>query len=300
MDENQRRDRIVSYLRIKPLNHGQIYTFQIAIPPSENIDISSEKRESIKESLTQQGTNLIPLVVRRTQAYSEEEEYELVYGANWCLVAKELDVEKLWVWVFDLTDEEAATVKLEMQQLLGIEESQPSQVVVETKQKEPELIQPISQEPNELVKQVATLTQMMKESQQSSERNTAKIIQEFNKLSQQVIALSQEVDQIQKSENQEKLSNAVIEQITATVKQVIQGTIPLILKNLSDSSEINTIKSVNRETNPKPPATKKDYNEMTVTQLKSEVKKRNLKVRSQPKKQDLITALENSDNKNTQ
>ncbi|NJR16812.1 MAG: hypothetical protein HC785_14620 [Calothrix sp. CSU_2_0] len=35
MDEKQRRDRIVNYLRIKPVNHGQVYTFQIAIPESE-------------------------------------------------------------------------------------------------------------------------------------------------------------------------------------------------------------------------------------------------------------------------
>jgi hypothetical protein len=297
MDENQRRDRIVSYLRIKPLNHGQIYTFQIAIPPSENIDISSEKRESIKESLTQQGTNLIPLIVRRTQAYSEEEEYELVYGVDWCLVAKELDVEKLWVWVFDLTDEEAAMLKVEMQQLLGIEKPEASQALVESNKQEPELIQPIYQEPDELVKQVAMLAQIVKESQKSSEKNTTQIIQEFNKSSQQVIELSQKIEQIQASDNQQKLSNAVIEQITATVKQVIQESIPIILKDLVGKE---TIKPASDKTTPKPSPNKTDYNGMTVTQLKSEVKKRSLKVRSQPKKQDLITALENSDHKNPQ
>jgi hypothetical protein len=283
MDENQRRDRIVSYLRIKPLNHGQIYTFQIAIPPSENIDISSEKRESIKESLTQQGTNLIPLIVRRTQAYGEEEEYELVYGADWCLVAKELDIEKLWVWVFDLNDEEAATVKVEMQQLLGTEEPKPSQVEVE--KQEPELIQPISPEPNELVK----LTQMMKESQQLSERNTTQIIQEFNKLSQQVIGLSQKVVQIQVNDNQQQLSNAVIEKITATVKQVMQETIPIILKD--------SIHPLIDKTPPEPP-NKKDYNRMTDKELKLEAKNEKIKGYTKMDREGLISALQKHSNKN--
>jgi len=119
MDAAERRDRIVEYLRIKPISHGQVYTFQIAIPKSEDLEISSQRRENLKRSLTQQGSNLIPLIVRRTEAYSEEEEYEVVDGADWCLVAKELDIEKLWVWVFDMTDEQAAAAKEEMQQLLG-------------------------------------------------------------------------------------------------------------------------------------------------------------------------------------
>ncbi|MFK0731575.1 MAG: ParB N-terminal domain-containing protein, partial [Gloeotrichia echinulata HAB0833] len=123
MNAAERRDRIVEYLRIKPISHGQIYTFQIAIPESEVVELPFEKREQLKMSLTQQGTNLIPLIVRRTEAYSEEEEYEVVYGADWCLVAKELDIEKLWVWVFNLTDEQAAAAKQEMQQLLGYSEA---------------------------------------------------------------------------------------------------------------------------------------------------------------------------------
>ena len=123
MKEAERRDRIVEYLRIKPISHGQVYTFQIAIPESEVVEIPFERRENLQTSLTQQDSNLIPLIVRRTEAYSEEEEYEVVYGADWCVVAKELDIEKLWVWVFDMTDEQAAAAKEEMQQLLGSSDS---------------------------------------------------------------------------------------------------------------------------------------------------------------------------------
>ena len=199
MDEKQRRDRIVNYLRIKPVNHGQIYTFQIAIPPSENTDIPFERHEYLKISLSQQGTNLIPLLVRRTKAYTEEEEYELVYGADWCLVAKELDIEKLWVWVFDMTDEEAATAKEEMRQLLEIG-NESTQVVTETNTREPELIQPIIQQLNKLFQQVATL-------------------------SSKIDLVSTSVKQLQTTQNSPHLTDEVIKQIITIVKQLMEETI---------------------------------------------------------------------------
>lgn len=253
MDETQRRDRIVNYLRIKPVNHGQIYTFQIAISPSENTDIPFERREYLKISLTQQGTNLIPLLVRRTQAYSEEEEYELVYGADWCLVAKELDIEKLWVWVFDMTDEEAATAKEEMRQLLEIG-NEPSQVVAETNTKEPELIQPIIQQLNKLFQQVAAL-------------NT------------KIDLVSASVKQLQTNENQFKLSDDVIRQIITTVKQVVQEATSKIPDE--PVSKANSMVH-NHEQN---------YSSMTVTKLKTIAKKQKIKGYSNMKKEELIAVL---------
>ncbi|MEH2362897.1 hypothetical protein [Nostoc sp.] len=119
MDSSERRARIRANLGIEPISHGQVYTFQIAISASEQQSISLERHQLIEETLTQHKSNLIPLIVRRTEAYSEEEEYEVVYGADWCIIAKEIDIEKLWVWVFDMNDEQAAAAKEEMQQLLG-------------------------------------------------------------------------------------------------------------------------------------------------------------------------------------
>jgi hypothetical protein len=119
MDQSERQKLIVEYLRVKPVSHGQVYTFQIAIPTSKVVEVPSERYEIITRSLTEQGTNLMPLIVRRTEDYSEEENYEVVYGAELCLVAKELDIEKLWVWVFDMTDEQAAAAKEQMEQLVG-------------------------------------------------------------------------------------------------------------------------------------------------------------------------------------
>lgn len=123
MDYAERQKRIVEYLRIKSTSHGQIYTFQIAVPNPESVEIAPERFEAISHSLKQQGTNFISLIVRRTEAYSEEEEYEVVYGADWCLVAKEIGVEKLWVWVFDMTDEETQIARQEMELLAGKSEA---------------------------------------------------------------------------------------------------------------------------------------------------------------------------------
>ncbi|HLO84972.1 MAG TPA: hypothetical protein VK203_08175 [Nostocaceae cyanobacterium] len=119
MDISSRRTRIREILGIEPISHGQVYTCQIAIPESEKQDISLERRQLIEDSLTQHKSNLVPLILRRTEAYSEDEDYEVVYGTDWCLVAKELDIEKLWSWVFDMTDEQATVAKEEMQLLLG-------------------------------------------------------------------------------------------------------------------------------------------------------------------------------------
>jgi ParB-like chromosome segregation protein Spo0J len=147
VNQLERQNRIVEYLRIKPLSHGQVYTFQIAIPESQVVEIPSQRHEALKSSLTEQGSNLIPLIVRRTEAYSEEEEYEVVYGADWCFVAKELDVEKLWVWVFDMSDEQAAAAKVEMEQLVGFLPNEESEIDTLLNQK----LKPITAKLNQLI-----------------------------------------------------------------------------------------------------------------------------------------------------
>ena len=119
MDLSERRDRIRSYLGIEQINHGQIYSFQIAVPPESAIsDISPERYQNLADSLTSHKTNLIPVIVRPTDQYTEEEEYEVVYGADWCLVAKEIGIEKLWIWSFSLTDDQVNDIKFEMEDIL--------------------------------------------------------------------------------------------------------------------------------------------------------------------------------------
>lgn len=118
MDQELRKRLIDKHLDIKPINHGLVYSFQIALPDSKKKPIGLEKRRAIENSLLTQGSNLSSLIIRRTEAYDDEDiEYELVYGADWLQVAHELDIEKVWAWVFDLTDEEAIATAEEMERL---------------------------------------------------------------------------------------------------------------------------------------------------------------------------------------
>ena len=129
MDRSDTPSRIIEYLRIKPISHSQIYTFQIAIPESQREEIPQDRREALRRSLIEQGSNLIPLIIRRTEAYSNEEEFEVVCGADWCIVARELGIEHLWAWVFEMTDEEAAIAKAQMEQLIAA----PAEVTIQIK-----------------------------------------------------------------------------------------------------------------------------------------------------------------------
>ena len=117
MERSQDQNRIIEYLRIKPISHSQIYTSQIAIPETQRGEIIRDRREALRRSLIEQGSNLIPLIVRPTEAYSNEEEYEVVCGADWCIVAKELGLAQMWAWVFEMTDEEVAAAQTEMELL---------------------------------------------------------------------------------------------------------------------------------------------------------------------------------------
>lgn len=117
MERSSDDNRRVEYFQTRPIGHSQIYTSQIAVPDRLGEAITRQRRETLRRSLIEQGSNLIPLIVRRTEAYSNEEEYEVVCGADCCIVAKELGIEQLWAWIFDMTDEEVALAKAEMESL---------------------------------------------------------------------------------------------------------------------------------------------------------------------------------------
>ena len=129
MNQDIRRELISKNLGIKPINHGQVYTFQIAIPDSRKQDFSLEQRQAIEQSLLAHQSNLISLVIRRTNAYADEDiEYELVYGVDWLQIAQELNIEKVWAWVFDLTDEQTIAAIAEMESLSSSsKDTQPAQ-----------------------------------------------------------------------------------------------------------------------------------------------------------------------------
>jgi len=120
MSQDIEANLIGKYLSIKPINHGKVYTFQIAIPNARKQDISLERRRAIEKSLLTHQSNVISIIIRRTDAYDDEDiEYELVYGADWLQIAQDLEVEKVWAWVFDMTDDQVEATIAEMDQLTG-------------------------------------------------------------------------------------------------------------------------------------------------------------------------------------
>ncbi len=118
MSQDIRRELIAKNLGIKPINHGLVHAFQIAIPDSRKQTISLEQRQAIERSLLAHQSNLISLIIRRTNTYVDEDiEYELVYGADWLQIAQELEIEKIWAWVFDMTNEQVIAAIAEMESL---------------------------------------------------------------------------------------------------------------------------------------------------------------------------------------
>jgi hypothetical protein len=220
MDRSQDQNRIVEYLRIKPISHSQIYTSQIAIPDSLQKEIFRDRREALRRSLIEQGSNLIPLIVRRTEAYSNEEEYEVVCGADWYIVAKELGIDQMWAWVFEMSDEEVVAAQAEME-LLAPQPTQKTpqietlfqQFELSFQQKVESLTKQIEQsvKRNEdlLKKQVKTLTQQNIEHDQIEQMKSliAKVEQTFN---EKVDKLAKKIE---KSGNDNPPTSAVISEM---------------------------------------------------------------------------------------
>jgi hypothetical protein len=120
MSQDIRRNIISENLIITPISHGQVHTFQIALPTNKKQVIPLEQRQAIEKSLLAHKTNLISLIIRRTKAYNDEDiGYELVYGADWLQIAQELGIEKVWAWVFDMTDEQADAAITDMEAITG-------------------------------------------------------------------------------------------------------------------------------------------------------------------------------------
>lgn len=193
MDLSKRRQSIRDSLRPKPIHHGQLDTSLIAIPITES-HVAPERLEILKESLQTQGSNLLNLVVRRSDAY-EDEEYEVVYGADWLVAAKELELEKVWVWVFDMDDEQAAATKEEMEQLVGsLETESRTQAEGEQDQSIAELLnttlQPIISSINKLASAPSSNTSSF------TVDRLEQIDSRINRLSSVIEGLSQKVDRL--------------------------------------------------------------------------------------------------------
>ncbi|MBD2296688.1 hypothetical protein H6G06_25195 [Anabaena sphaerica FACHB-251] len=263
MDISERRARIREILGLQAISHGQVYTCQIAIPVNEQKNISSDRLQIIEDSLIQHKSNLIPLIVRRTEAYSEDEEFEVVYGADWCLVAKELDIEKLWVWVFDMTDEQAVAAKEEMQQLMDINNNIPEVFPSNTDKKQSDK-QIEEKQINELYSQIAYLTKHIEK--------ISKFLKEIEVIFRKVEQLDTSIKKLELQKNQAiKIDDSTIQQLTESIKAIVEDSV--IKKNKTKSS----------------------LSTLTKVQLKEMAKKQGIIVTTKMNKNDIISALEKSE-----
>jgi len=157
MNPLERQARIVERLRVKPINHGQLETDQLVVPPT--LAVSQEQKNLLRESLERQGTNLIPIIVRKTD---EDGDYEVVFGAECCLAAQELKLPRVWVWMFDLDDEQAAAIGEEMALLMGGTEyiSQPVIEEPSSSSETLQLLKTISRQLEQFPKHSITLTEI--------------------------------------------------------------------------------------------------------------------------------------------
>ena len=115
-DYQERRRLIRESLKIKPLSHGQVHTCLVGM--RSRPEVSPDRYEELRWSLSNHNSNLIPIVVRRTDRFDDEIEYEVIHGADWVMVASDIGIEMLWAWVFDLNDEEVAAARDELALLL--------------------------------------------------------------------------------------------------------------------------------------------------------------------------------------
>lgn len=108
-----RQETIINYLRVKPQSFGEV---EAEIVKAKGA-IAPIKRQLIESTLKQQGTNLIPIVIRRIDEDDEGNEYEAIYGHEWVLIAHEMGINRLHAWIMDVTDDQIPEIQETMRML---------------------------------------------------------------------------------------------------------------------------------------------------------------------------------------
>ena len=104
-------------LSTQPVSLELIPISKITVPESQEKDISPERYEALFDSFADRGSNLIPLLVRLMDNNDSEHQYEIIYGADWCQVAKEIEIKELWAWIYEMTDQQVEMARAQMEKL---------------------------------------------------------------------------------------------------------------------------------------------------------------------------------------
>ncbi len=125
MSNKEERIREISkYLEIQETNHGTIHLDLIIVPTEEQTrSLSATQKETALNSMREYKGNLIPLVTKIVRDQYGDANYEILTGFEYYLAAKELKIDNLWAWFFDLSEEQEFKLKSVMSKLLSLTET---------------------------------------------------------------------------------------------------------------------------------------------------------------------------------
>ena len=103
-------------LSVQTLSLELISISKITVPESQEKNIPPERHKALFNSLTIHGSNLIPLLVRLMNNYDSEQQYGIIHAADWCQVAKKVEIKELWAWTYETTDKQVEIVRVQMEE----------------------------------------------------------------------------------------------------------------------------------------------------------------------------------------
>jgi hypothetical protein len=293
MEKSEWRKMIAQHLTIKPLHHGQVYTEEIAIPEGKNKLIFPERKEDLTRSLKEYKSNLIPLILRKSDQYGDDYEYEVIYGEDWCIVAQELEIEKLWAWVFDLNEDQAEAIKAEMQQLAYLNQNDLLSNIVESNIVEVEKNQPKLIVDSPKIVNLGELPQSNKDktdiilNQEKLETliqsKSNGVLAKFNQYFEQLEFINHKIDSLQANLlTKESVENLINTKITNIIPSQSSKNVD---KHTPSQEKIKEKDSLDNDI---------DYNKLNIIQLKNLARERKIPRFSRMIKQELILALQNN------
>lgn len=291
-DYQERRQRIRENLKIQSITHGQVHTCLIGM--AEPPQISDDRREELGWSLQNHQSNLIPIVVRRTDRFGDDIEYEVIHGAEWVVVAEALGIEMLWAWVFDLNDDEVAATREELAILLDTpindrplpdRSSAPAQHPVPFNVSREELVQLFDERLDRYLTRQGTMPPIepVSESINHSDHHS-ELVNQVQALTQKVEALSDRVSRpAEPARGSIESMQKVLESLERSVSEICKSIVPGSTITITIKPPVSDREAQEKPTN--------SYEHMTVPQLKAIARQNNIEGVSGLRKQALIERL---------
>ncbi len=266
MDREERARKIIDYLKIKPIEHGKLDVSIIHVP--EPGSIAPERIALVRPSIAARKSNLIPLVVKPIN--HPDYEYEVVYGAEWCLAAAQVGVNTLWVWLCN-TEEQAQQTLAEMQILLG-DTSQPVLPPAS-------IADPIPELPELQLEKLfdRKLQQWLSDDIQKLTKQLQVIQEKLDLLSKKITAPAQPTSQTLAAQDN-KINKTNLEKLPLTKLEDMARKLEVRIKpNPNETEIIEAILS--------------HFKKLTVRELKIMIKELGIKIKSKSRKPEIIEEI---------